>query len=197
MNNVLKSIYAYSCFLLLLCLGVTGSTAFAQTDRGAYTGSNSIMVALEGPLSRYEYGSQQLLVRHNKNSQQLELILPVASLLPLNDSVPPAMAYHTLFGAKYPQLLINIHMPDQTLELVRAAASVQDYTASIQLQGVNNETRIPVAINRKENTIYFSTNFDLMLDNFQGSIPVEYLPLLTGRILISIENAQWVDLQTR
>lgn len=197
MKNVLNSFTSYTCILLLLCLTFTSTHALAQLNRGPYTGSNSIMVALEGPLTRYEYGSKQMLVRHNKASQQLELILPVATLLPLNDSVPPSMAYHTLFGAKYPELLINIHMPDQTLDQVRSAASVQNYTVSIQLQGVNNETRIPVAINRQENTIYFSTNFDLMLDNFQGSIPVEYLPLLTGRILISIDNAQWIDLKTR
>ncbi|ARS35252.1 hypothetical protein CA264_07260 [Pontibacter actiniarum] len=182
---------------MLLVLLLPGFAASAQQERAPYTGSNRIFIALEGPTSRYEFSSNQMLVRHNKATQKLECILPVATLLPLNDSIPPAMAFEVLFGAKYPQLYINIDAPVQKISAGNLTPETIRRTTSIGLQGVNNETVVPVAFTSENNSLYFSTSFDLMLDNFQASLPIEYAPLLTGRILISIDNARWINLEMR
>lgn len=177
---------------LLLCL-----PARAQFENGPYTGSNRIIIALEGPTSRYEFVSQQLLVRYNKNTQQVECMLPVQSLVPLNDSIPANMAYDVLFGARYPQLFINIAAPVEKISSGSLVPETIDRTTSVGLQGVNNETVIPVAFTSENNALFFSTSFDLMLDNFQASLPLEYLPLLTGRVLITIDHARWVNIRSR
>lgn len=184
-------------FLLLLLLPFFGTQVLAQAEREPYTGNNTILVALEGIGQRYEFVSNQLLVRHNKATNRLECILPVATLVPLNPTVPPAMAYEVLFGAKYPELYIMIEAPEQQANTGRFTPANRGRTTSINLQGVNNETTIPVAFLPENNTFYFSTNFDLMLSNFQASMPVKYVPLLTGRVLFSIERAQWINLGMR
>lgn len=187
----------YILHLLLLLLPLVSLEALAQKEREPYTGNNTIVVVLEGIGQRYEFISKQLLVRHNKNTHRLECILPVASLVPLNDTTPPAMAYEVLFGAKYPELRIMIEAPEQQANTGRFTPANRGRTTSINLQGVNNETVIPVAFQPENNNFYFSTNFDLRLDNFQASLPVKYVPMLTGRVLVSIERAQWFNLGQR
>jgi hypothetical protein len=165
----------------------------------SYTGNNRILVTLEGVGQRYEFISEHLLVRHNKDTQRLECILPVSSLVPLNDTIPAAMAYEVLFGAKYPEMLIGIEAPVQQFSGGRfePATITMNRSTSIRLQGVNNDTIIPVAFLPDRNTLYFSTNFELMLDNYRASMPVKYLPVLTGRVLVSIERAHWFSLSQR
>ncbi|MFD3001008.1 hypothetical protein ACFS7Z_11585 [Pontibacter toksunensis] len=184
-------------FLLLLLLPLLSTEVQAQEEHEPYTGNNTIVVALEGIGQRYEFVSNQLLVRHNKTTNRLECILPISTLIPLDPAVPPAMAYEVLFGAKYPELYIMIEAPEQQVNTGRYTPLNRGRTTSINLQGVNNETTIPVAFLPENNTFYFSTNFDLMLSNFQASMPVKYVPLLTGRVLFSIERAQWINLGMR
>ncbi|MCJ8167378.1 hypothetical protein MKJ04_21230 [Pontibacter sp. E15-1] len=179
--------------LLPLCL-LFQKEALAQNDRSAYTGNNTIRIDLEGIGQRYQFVSNQMLVRHNKETHRLECVVPVASLIPTNDSIPPDMAYEVLYGAKYPELLILIAEPEQQSSQGRFNPSTINRKTSINLQGVNNDTRIPVAYLKENTTIYFSTNFDLMLGNFQASMPVKYLPILTGRVLFSIEKAYWYNM---
>lgn len=181
----------------MLLLPLFRMEAFAQLEREPFTANNTILVALEGIGQRYEFISKQLLVRYNKNTNKLECILPVASLIPVNAATPPAMAYDVLFGAKYPELRFLIEAPEQQAGTGHFTPANRGRTTSISLQGVNNETVVPVAFQPENNTIYFSTNFDLLLENFQASMPVQYLPLLTGRVLFSIERAQWFNLGLR
>lgn len=176
----------------LLCV-----QAVAQDERSPYTGNNTIIVALEGVEHRYEFISNQMLVRHNKERHSLECVIPVASLVPLSDTIPPAMAYEVLFGAKYPELLISIAAPVQQSNTGQFNPSSQNRTTTIRLQGVSNETVVPIAILSDKNSFYFSTNFDLMLGNFQASLPVKYLPVLTGRVLFSIDRAYWYNFAQR
>lgn len=191
-----KKLY-FPYLVLLLLLSVVCIQAKAQQEPSPYTGSNRIIIAFEGPTSRYEFVSQQMLVRHNQATQKLECIIPVATLLPLNDTIPEDMAFEVLFGAKYPQLYLNIDAPQQKISAGNITPEIIRRTISIDLQGVNNESAIPVAFTSENNSLYFSTNFDLMLDNFQASMPVKYLPQLTGRMQISIERARWINRSMR
>lgn len=190
-------IYIPHIILLALLYPLLCLKAVAQEERTPYTGNNSIIVALEGVDQRYEFISNQLLVRHNKARNTLECILPVSTLVPLNDTTPPAMAYEVLFGAKYPELLISIAAPEQQANTGLLNPASANRTTTIILQGVNNETVIPVAILSDKSTFYFSTNFEVMLGNFQASLPIEYLPILTGRVLFSIDKAYWSSLNQR
>ncbi|WP_147383249.1 hypothetical protein [Pontibacter oryzae] len=181
--------------VLLLCIGTFNS--FAQQGPAAYTGSNRIIIALEGPTSMYEFMSRQMIVRHNKATQKLECVIPVSTLIPLNDTIPADMAFEVLFGAKYPQLYLNIDAPLQIISSGNLTPETVKRIISIGLQGVNNESAIPVAFTTENNALYFSTNFEIMLDNFQASLPVKYLPYLTGRMQVSIDRARWVSRDMR
>ena len=190
-------IYIPHVILLALLYPLLCLQALAQEERTPYTGNNSIIVALEGVDQRYEFISNQLLVRHNKVRNTLECILPIATLVPLNDTTPSAMAYEVLFGAKYPELFISIAAPVQQASAGLLNPASSNRTTTILLQGVNNETVVPVAILSDKSSYYFSTNFDVMLGNFQASLPIEYLPVLTGRVLFSIDKAYWSSIDQR
>ncbi|GAA4436123.1 hypothetical protein GCM10023188_28840 [Pontibacter saemangeumensis] len=190
-------IYILRILYLILLYPLLCLDAFAQDERAPYTGNNTIIVALEGMGKRYDFISNQMLVRHNKERHTLECVLPVISLVPLNDTIPPAMAYEVLFGAKYPELLISIAAPVQQSNTGQFDPATRNRTTTIRLQGVNNETVVPVAFLADKNSFYFSTNFDLLLGNFQASLPIKYLPLLTGRVMFSIDKAYWYNLEQR
>ena len=104
------------------------------------------------------------------------------------------MAYEVLFGAKYPELLISIAAPEAQLNAAVFVPATMNRTTTIVLQGINNETVVPIAILSDKNSFYFSTNFDLNLESFQASLPIKYLPVLTGRVLVSIDKAYWYNL---
>ncbi|MDX5418607.1 MAG: hypothetical protein LPK14_04460 [Hymenobacteraceae bacterium] len=182
--------------VLLPLLLVTWQQGLAQT-RATYTSTNKVMITLDGVTQPYTYASDELLVRYNRNTQKLECIINVATLHPANDSVPPTMAYDVFFGAKYPDMLIEIDAPVQKINARNLYSETLSKKAAIGLQGVTNQTVIPVMFTPDRNTLLFSTSFDLMLDNFEATIPVKYYPLLTGRIVVTINNARWIGLETR
>ncbi|MCC9135999.1 hypothetical protein ACFSKU_16130 [Pontibacter silvestris] len=195
-NAIQNTLCIFSTLLLFFICHQTQ----AQSRVSAYTGSNTIIVNLEGKTGPYQYSSKDLLVRYNKATQKIECVLNLGSLYPTNENVPPTMAYDVLYGAKYPDLVLLIDAP---AEKANASNNTNIYPeslgkkTSISLQGITNQTVIPVLFTPDRNTIFFSTNFDLMLDNFQASIPAKYLPILTGRIQIFINNAKWTDIESQ
>ncbi|MBB6610055.1 hypothetical protein H7F15_03310 [Pontibacter sp. Tf4] len=175
-------------FLLLLCQ----LNASAQTPR-PFTGKNTITIVLESPRGRYEFKSDELLVRYNRTREQLECSVLINSLYPTSDTIPANMAYDVLYGARFPELAFLIDVPNELMNSDRTGSSQQNQRTTITLQGNTNEKKIPVHFAPDKNTISFGTSFDLMLDNFEASIPARYLPVLTGRLLININNARWLD----
>ncbi|MER2998278.1 hypothetical protein [Pontibacter populi] len=178
--------------LYLIVLLVTVAEASAQT-RTSYTANNYITIVLESPNGRYEFKSPSLLVRYNRLTDQLECSVLINSLLPTSDTVPPTMAYDVLYGAKFPEFTFEIDVPEDIISSERPYPEPLNQRTYITLQGITNQTRVPVVFAPDRNRLSFGTNFDLMLDNFEASIPVRYLPILTGRLLINISNARWID----
>ncbi|WP_276495738.1 hypothetical protein [Pontibacter litorisediminis] len=190
-----KKLHLLYLLLLLTLLSATGT--LAQRNRAPYTGSNRVLLALDGPAGRYEFVSDQMLVRYNKETQQLECILPVETLLPVQDSVPQNMAYEVLFGAKYPQLLITMAAPVQQINAGNLSPETLERRTSVRLQNVTRDLEAPVSFAPESSSLYFSTTLDLRLEDFQASLPVAYLPLLTGRLIITIDRARWINLTSR
>ncbi|MFD2515489.1 hypothetical protein ACFSRY_16570 [Pontibacter locisalis] len=181
---------------LLLLLLMLYSPAKAQTN-AVYTGDNRAFVTLDGITKPYTFTSDQMLVKYNKTTQRLECILDLATLYPANDSTPPTMAYDVFFGAKYPDLVIYIDAPVEKINARNLYAESMEKKATVTVQGVANQTVIPVVFTPDKNSFIFSTNFDLMLDDFEASIPIKYIPVLSGRVVITINNARWIDMQMR
>ncbi|HEY4651475.1 MAG TPA: hypothetical protein VIG72_08670 [Pontibacter sp.] len=177
---------------LLLFVGSGYPPAQAQT-RQPFTGRNLITVTLEGAKGRYEFRSQDLLVRYNRATEQLECSVLVNSLLPASDTIPAGMVYDVLYGARFPEFTFVIDVPKEIVNGGRTYAEPIRRRTSITLQGTTNEKNIAVVFAPEKNRITFGTDFDLVLANFQASIPAHYLPVLTGRLLITISNARWVD----
>ncbi|MBF9254682.1 hypothetical protein I2I11_15360 [Pontibacter sp. 172403-2] len=184
-------------FLLVFLFCLSARQTSAQTNM-AYTSDNTILITLEGTGQPYVFTSDNLLVQYNQTTHRLECILDVSTLVPASDTAaPPAMAYEVLYGAKYPELSLEIDVPlDQVSGQDIERASVPRVT-TVKLQGVSNETVIPVVFTPDNQSLLFSTNFDLWLNNFSATIPVEYVPLLTGRLFITINSARWVNMQAR
>ncbi|WP_299757378.1 hypothetical protein [uncultured Pontibacter sp.] len=193
MNKKLQLIY----LLLLLPLLLLTTTVSAQRNRNAYTGNNSVLVTLDGFTNRYEFKSEQTLVRYNKDTQQIECIIPVETLLPLRDTIPPSMAYDVLFGAVHPQIFISFAAPTQQINAANLSPENVNLKTYVRLQEVTNSLAAPVIFTPESTALHFSTTLDLQLSDFQASIPVAYLPLLTGRMMITIDRARWVKLNGR
>jgi len=184
----------HTLYLLIILLFLPGKPINAQTNT-AYTSGNTILATLEGITKPFVFTSDQLLVQYNQNTRKLECILNVATLLPVSDTAaPPAMAYEVLYGAKYPELYFEIDMSSDQVSSPNLDRESILLPAKIRLQGVANETVIPVIISPDKQSLLFSTNFDLWLDSFQAIIPVKYTPLLTGRLFITIRSARWANL---
>jgi len=164
----------------------------AQT-RLPYTGNNFITVVLESPQGRYEFKSPDLLVRYNKSTEQLECSLLINSLKPTSDTIPATMAYDVLYGARFPELVFFIDVPKEIIRRGTPYPEPLNQRTNITLQGITNQTRIPVVFTADKKRVSFGTNFDLRLDNFEASIPAHYMPMLTGRMLININNARWIE----
>lgn len=165
--------------------------------RANYTSDNKVIVTLYGVKQPYTFTSNEMLVRYNSTTQKLECILDVATLFPVTPATPPTMAYDVLFGAKYPDLLLYIDAPVEKVNGSRLYPGSINKTTTVNLQGVANQTTIPLALTSDRNAIVFNTSFDFMLDNFSASVPVEYFNLLTGRVMITINNAKWVGFDLR
>lgn len=181
-------------FLMLMFLSISTykSTVYAQT-RELYTSENFVMISFEGLNGMLEYGSNDLQVRYNKATQRIECRIPVNSLFALNDTVPAELAYDVLFGAKYPDLLVFIDATSQIVNSPNLNAEPKMQRATVELQGKPNETRIPVVFASDKGYINLSTHFDLVMGNFQATIPSKYLPFLSGRIRVTIRNARWIN----
>ncbi|MEJ8755478.1 hypothetical protein WG947_00600 [Pontibacter sp. H259] len=174
------------------CIVFFSASASAQV-RQPFTGNNIITVVLESPQGRYEFKSPDLLVRYNKNTEQLECSLLVNSLKPTSDTIPASMAYDVLYGAKFPELVFFIDVPEEIIRRGTPYPEPLSQRTNITLQGITNQTQIPVVFTADKRRVSFGTNFDLRLDNFEASIPARYMPVLTGRLLINIMNARWVE----
>ncbi|TPE46028.1 hypothetical protein [Pontibacter mangrovi] len=185
------------CLMLLLTTLSASTPGFAQQNKTPYTGNNRVLVTLEGETGLYQFSSEQMLVRYNKQTQQLECLLPVSTLVPLQDTIPASMAYEVLYGAKYPQLLLTMKAPEQLINAGGFAPITMPRTVAVNLQGVLNETVIPVGFTSEKDVLFFTSTFDLMLDNFQATLPVAYAQLLSGRLRITIDRARVVNLNLR
>ncbi|PTX14547.1 hypothetical protein C8N40_111213 [Pontibacter mucosus] len=184
-------------YLLLLPLFLFGLVANAQRNRSPYTGSNRILLTLDGSDARYEFMSDQVLVRYNREMQQLECILPVETLLPLQDSIPRNMAYEVLYGARYPQLYITMAAPVQQINAGNLSPETVSSKVEVRLQNTTRNLQVPVTFSPESTSLYFTATLDLQMEDFQASLPVAYLPLLTGRFTITIDRARWVELTSR
>ncbi|WP_439883186.1 hypothetical protein ACSX1A_08430 [Pontibacter sp. MBLB2868] len=183
-------------FLMLPLLLLLYAPANAQTN-AAYTSDNRVFITFDGITKPYTFTSDQLLVRYNKNTQKIECILDLATLYPAHDTIPPTMAYDVFFGAKYPDLLFYIDAPVEKLNASNLYSETLEKKTTVNIQGVANQTTIPVAFLPERDSFIFSTSFDLMLDNFEASIPIKYFPVLTGRVVITINNARWTMMGLR
>lgn len=186
-TNLLIRVAAVLAFTLAL-----RPVTFAQTRR-PYTSNNYITITLESPNGSYEFKSQALLVRYNQLTEQLECSVMINSLTPTSDTIPPGMAYEVLYGAKFPEFAFQIDVPEEIINSGKPYPDPLTQRTYITIQGITSQTRIPVVFTPDRNRLSFGTNFYLQLDNFQASIPVRYIPVLTGRLLINISNARWIN----
>jgi hypothetical protein len=183
--------------LLLLTLLLSAPEAAGQRNRTPYTGSNRVLLTLDGHAAPYEFVSDQMLVRYNKDLQQLECVLSLETLVPLQDTIPQNMAFDVLFGARYPQLYITMAAPEQQINAGNLGSETFRRKAVVQLQSITRDVVVPISFSPESSSLYFSTTLDLWLSDFQASLPVAYLPLLTGRVTITIDRARWVNLTSR
>ena len=187
-----KPLLYYSVLVILFLL--TSSIAIAQSS-GNYTSDNKVMVKFYGKDQAYTFQSNDLLVRYNKTTQKLECILNIATLVPLNDSIPADMAYDVFFGAKFPDLLLYIDAPVEKVNGSNLYPGSINKVTTVNLQGISKQTTTPITLTASRNAIVFNTSFDLMLDNFSASVPIQYYKLLTGRVMIAINNAKWTGIE--
>ncbi|WP_018478200.1 hypothetical protein [Pontibacter roseus] len=181
-------------FLLLLLL-LLAPWAEAQQNRTPYTANNTILVNMEGQTGTYDYTSDRLLVRYNKETRNLECLLPLSYLTAANDSTPLVMAHDVFFTSRFPEIYIQIEAPIDRINAGKRSPQTMNSRLFINIQGINKEIVTPVTFTPDRNTISFSSSFEVLLDDMRLTIPAKYVPMLTGRIVFTIHNARWADLR--
>jgi hypothetical protein len=171
--------------------------ALAQQSRIPYTSNNSVMIALEGTSSTYDFASGKMLVRYNENTRRIECLLPLANLQPANDSTPLVMAEDVFFASRHPDIYIEIDAPVEQINAGNRNRQTINSRMFINIQGIIKETVVPVTFTPDRNMIMFSSSFEIMLQDMRLKVPARYSPLLTGRVMFTIHSARWADLRTR
>ncbi|MCC9167485.1 YceI family protein [Pontibacter harenae] len=180
--------------LLSFCVILISVLPAKAQSRTPFTNGNTTIVTVKGNTADYDYVTPELLVRYNNTTQNVECVLNVASLRPANAEAPPGLVQDVFFVSKYPEFILEFKVPAESVAANRTGVQDLNTRASITFQGITNEVLIPVHLSSDKQSIVFSTNFDMMLDNHQGSIPAKYLPVLSGRIVITIQNARWANI---
>jgi len=182
--------YIFPCLLVIANFIVPEASA---QIRQQYTGSNIILIGFETPEGIIDFQSEHLQVRYNKLTERLECRLPVNSLYPLHDSIPEDMAYEVLFGSKYPEMVFWIETPEAVQSEPSFTEEPVPTTVTIEFQGTPNQKKVPVVFASEEGYIILSTTFDMRMSHFRATVPAQYAPLLSGRLLIKIRNARWIN----
>lgn len=183
--------------LPVLLILLTVVSVQAQQHRIPYTSNNSIFISLVGERSTYDFASNKMLVRYNENTRKIECLLPIAMLLPANDSTPIAMAQDVFFASRFPEIYFEIEAPVEQINAGNLDRQALNSRIFINIQGVIKETVVPVTFTPDRNMVIFSTSFEVMLQDMRLKVPARYTPILTGRILFTIHSARWADLRNR
>ncbi len=183
--------------LLLLALLLLLNTQAHAQSRPVYTGGNNIFITIEGKDNSYEYRSEEMLVRYNENTNRIECVLPIDNFVPANNATPTSMLHDLFYTAKFPELQIEIDAPIEKINAGNLYAQAQDKLIRIFVHGKLKEMNNQVFFTPDERSLMFSTNFDLTFDNMNIAVPAKYIPMLTGRILVTISNARWIDARLR
>ncbi len=172
------------------------AVAYSQSQQ-YYTGGNNIIITLEGTDNRYEYRSEEMLVRYNDDTHKLECVLPIDNLRPANDYSPASMLHDLFYTAKFPELQIEIDAPVEKINAGNLYAEVLNKKIRVLLQGKIKEMNNQVTFTPDKRALMFSTSFELTFNNLNILVPAKYIPMLTGRILVTISNARWADTDLR
>lgn len=183
--------------LPVLFLLMMTAQALAQQNRIPYTSNNSVFIMMEGAGGTYDFSSGKMLVRYNENTRRIECLLPLANLQPANDSTPIVMVHDVFFSSRYPDIYIEIEAPIEQINAGNRNRQTHNSRLFINIQGIIKETVVPVTFTPDRNMIIFTSTFDIMLQDMRLKVPARYTPLLTGRILFTINSARWADLNTR
>ncbi|QCR21821.1 hypothetical protein [Pontibacter sp. SGAir0037] len=168
------------------------NTSQAQTGP-AFTNGNTILISIEGSERNYEFTSQSMLVRYNRNTQKLECILNISTLEAANNASPLSMIQDIFYLARFPELLIEIEAPVEKINAGNLSTETMGRRTRVFFQDVINEQILPILFTPENQALIFSTSFDMLLDQYQVQLPAKYMPMLTGRIMVSIQNARWLD----
>ncbi|WP_187264610.1 hypothetical protein [Pontibacter beigongshangensis] len=182
--------FKFSVLGLLLLAVTTLSNAQRHVT---YTNDNSIFITIEGDSSLYEYSTSEMLVRYNENTQKIECIIHVASLLPLNNYSPAVLPQDIFFAANYPELHIQIEAPEEKINAGNLYTERLDRGIGMFIQNMPVNITAPVVFTPDKRSLKLATTFELILPEYSIAIPAKYTSMLTGRVRFAIQNARSVE----
>ncbi|MFT2011238.1 hypothetical protein ACMA1I_21385 [Pontibacter sp. 13R65] len=158
-----------------------------------YTNDNSIFITIEGDTSLYEYSSRDMLVRYNQNTQKIECVINVASLLPLNNYSPAVIPQDIFFVANYPELLIEIEAPEEKINAGNLYTERVEKGIGLFIHNIPVNLTAPVVFTPDKRSLKLAATFELLLPDYRIAIPAKYTNMLTGRVRFAIQNARSVE----
>ncbi|MDX5347775.1 MAG: hypothetical protein LPK19_11065 [Hymenobacteraceae bacterium] len=177
-------------YKFLFFIGLLFCTITAQAQ--VYTADNTVRIYIEGTDQLYEYTSDKLMVRLNDETQKIECILPIESLVPANVLSPQVLAYDVFFEQKYPLFQFQFNAPIETLNKQNLNSEPMQLTGKVQFQGRDGDQIFPTVFMPYEESFSFRTNFNFTIQAMEGTLPRKYKTMLTGFIRVQVLNATWV-----
>ena len=163
----------------------------AQVDK-SFTGNNEGIFQIMGNEQPYNFLSNDIQTRLDKDRRQIEVILPIKSLEPADDPLHMEIL-HDVFP---PRFVTQFYL---TANFDREIISTEDFSqpVNLKLDGVltfeEEQVYLPVEISifSVDETIFYNmtARFDLdLLDrNYEG----KYKEIITGEFLMVVNDARW------
>lgn len=157
--------------IIVLFLFVLASS-FTLEDSSLYRGKGSVEFVSEAPLERISASSDQLIGIIDLTKRTFAYTFSVSSFIGFNSPLQREhFNEHYLESSKYPKAVFTgkiIGWKDCT------GACAQDVLAKgkLEIHGVTQIVNIPVALQYNNTTMSASATFDLVLEDFDISIPL-------------------------
>ncbi len=179
----------------ILMLFILSCPVLLQRDN-AYAISNKANVLLHGVEQDFEFNTNDLRSRYNRQRQQFEFMLPLASVIARRDTSHQQIMTDLFFSGRRAQFIYI------TAEFAENLTNFEEYKVprEVELNSVvtiqDQSYDIPLLMSimfDRQRVMYYSLSININLRQFGKEVPPQYASRLTGSMLITVPEGRWAN----
>lgn len=182
----------FSIFLVLAASTWSTSVAQDRTEE-TFIGNNEGVLQIEGTEQQYEYQSNIISARIDKDESTMEFIFPLNSFSPVDSDPVHEQIFNDIFASPFPLLIY------MTVPFDKEALSAEDFSQPVDLvlNGVltfrDESIQLPVEVSlfSVDENIFYNVASRFSLDDLDKPYDGIYKEIITGQFVIIINDAKW------